>query len=177
MPGPMHEGKTVDSVACAVLTVSDTRTPQTDESGKLLCDLLIQHGHRVHVYEIVKDEPDQVRGLLVQLRDDPACAAVLLSGGTGLAPRDTTYEAVSDLLDKRLAGFGELFRARSFAAIGAAAMLSRAVGGVMGRTAVFSMPGSVGAVRLAMEELILPELGHVAYLLNDSEVGYDRSRE
>ncbi len=170
MPGPMHEGKTVDSVACGVLTVSDTRTPQTDKSGKLICDLLIEHGHRCNVYEIIKDEPDQVRQVLVRLRDDPACAAVLLSGGTGLASRDTTYEAVSGLLDKRLEGFGELFRAGSFSAIGAAAMLSRAVGGVMGGTVVFSMPGSVGAVRLAMEELILPELGHIAYLLKDSQV-------
>lgn len=166
MPGPGHAGKTVESVAVAVVTVSDTRIPESDVSGRLVCDLLAEHGHRVHRYEIVPDEPDRVRAVLVGLGADAGCAAVLLSGGTGLAPRDGTYEVVAGLLDKRLDGFGELFRARSFDEIGPAAMLSRAVGGVMGRTVVFSMPGSPGAVRLAMESLILPELGHLVFLLS-----------
>ncbi|MEE9294251.1 MAG: molybdenum cofactor biosynthesis protein B [Phycisphaerae bacterium] len=170
MPAPVHAGKTVDSVACGVLTVSDTRTPDTDTGGELIRNLLLSRGHRIHSYAIVKDQSEQVREMLESLRDDPVCAAVLLTGGTGLARRDTTYEAVVKLLDKQLHGFGELFRLKSYEQIGAAAMLSRAVAGVMVRTAVFSMPGSPAAVRLAMEELILPELGHIAYLLAEHDV-------
>lgn len=165
MPAPAHRGKSLDSVACAVLTVSDSRTPETDTSGKLIRDLLAEHRHRLHSYVIVPDEPDTISGALTALRDDKTCDAILTTGGTGLAPRDTTYEIVTRLLDKRLEGFGEIFRAKSFDDIGSAAMLSRAVGGVMDRTVIFSMPGSPNAVRLAMESLILPEVGHIAYLL------------
>ena len=165
MPGPNHQDQEIKSVPCVVLTVSDTRTVETDRSGKLICDLLTGCGHEVCDYRIVKDDPDRIRELLRTLRDDGRCATVLINGGTGLSPRDTTYEAVVDVLDKRLDGFGELFRMKSFAEIGSAAMLSRAVAGVMGRCVVFSMPGSPAAVRLAMNELIIPELGHIAYLV------------
>ena len=165
MPAPIHEEKTIDSVACAVLTVSDSRTAENDIGGGLIRELLLSSGHMVHSQSIVPDDPAQVRRMLEALRDDAGCAAVLITGGTGIASRDTTYEAVIELLDKRLDGFGELFRLLSYEEIGAAAMLSRAVAGVMGGTAVFAMPGSPAAVRLAMEKLILPELGHIACLL------------
>ncbi len=167
MPGPNHAGKEIASVTCAVLTISDTRTIETDSSGRLICELLGERGHSVHAHDIVKDDPQLIRDLLIKQRDGSPCGAVLINGGTGLTRRDTTYEAVVDLLDKRLDGFGELFRMKSFDDIGPAAMLSRAVAGVMGRCVVFSMPGSPAAVRLAMNELILPELGHIAYLLHD----------
>jgi molybdenum cofactor biosynthesis protein B len=148
-----------------VVTVSDTRTEATDKSGHLICQFLENDGHTVNAYAIVKDEPDLIRDHLRKLAADAVCEVVLLSGGTGLAPRDTTFEAVEGLLEKRLTGFGELFRSLSYAEIGPAAMLSRATAGVFGNLLVFSMPGSVNAVRLAMEKLVLPEIGHAAALL------------
>ncbi len=167
MPVDHHKHKVVPTVACAVLTISDTRTAETDTGGSLIEELLTASGHRVHCRKIVKDEPEQVRRILEQLRDEPACDVVLLTGGTGIASRDTTYEAVVSLLDKRLDGFGELFRSISHQRIGPAAMLSRATAGVMHKTAVFSMPGSPAAVELAMKELILPELTHIVCLLGE----------
>lgn len=169
VPAPNHRDQTVRSVSCAIITVSDTRTEQTDVGGKLIHELLTQKGHTIHSYQIVSDDPLLISEVLVDLRDADQCQAVLLTGGTGLSPRDTTYEAVSALLDKRLDGFGELFRQKSFDQIGPAAMLSRAVAGVMGRAVVFSMPGSPAAVRLAMDELILPKLGHIAFLLKRTQ--------
>ena len=165
MSDPQHRADDVASVTCAILTVSDTRTEKTDKSGLLIRELLEGAGHRVSSHQIIPDEPDRVRRYVGALCDDPACHAVLLTGGTGLAARDTTYEAVAALLDKRLDGFGELFRSLSFAEIGSSAMLSRAVAGVCRATVVFSMPGSIRAVRLAMDKLILPELGHLTALL------------
>ena len=165
MPGGQHRAQTIRPIRCAVVTISDTRTLETDESGKTIGSLLEAAGHGVIVRELVRDEPGEVRERIVQHCERSDCHAVLTTGGTGLAPRDQTYEAVTALLDKRLDGFGELFRMLSYAEIGPAAMLSRAVAGVRGRTAVFCMPGSVPAVRLAMERLILPELPHIAWLL------------
>ncbi len=165
MPAPGHKNDQVTSVVCAVLTVSDTRTAETDKSGQLIRELVTTAGHTIHAYSLLKDDPPVIREALVRWRDDPGCQAVLITGGTGLAARDTTYEVVDGLLEKRLDGFGELFRARSYDQIGAAAMLSRAVGGAMATTAVFAMPGSTAAVRLAMTDLILPELRHVVHLL------------
>lgn len=156
-----HKADAPAHVACAVVTVSDSRTPATDTGGRLVQELLAAHGHAATRYAIVPDEPERVRALVDELTRDAAVEAVLLTGGTGIAPRDTTYEAISGVIEKRLDGFGELFRALSFAEIGAAAMLSRAVAGVYRGKAVFSMPGSTAAVRLAMERLILPELGHI----------------
>lgn len=160
-----HRANTIDSVACAVFCVSDTRTPQTDKSGVFIQERLKSAGHKVVSYEIVRDEPDAVASRVRALCDDAACHAVLLTGGTGLAPRDTTYEAIRGLLDKTLDGFGELFRMLSYGEVGSAAMLSRATAGVHQSTMVFSMPGSTAAVRLAMDKLILPEIGHLAWLL------------
>lgn len=165
MPAPIHIGKTVDRVRCAVLTVSDTRRTEDDRGGQLIQEKLQAAGHVVTAYAIIPDDPEQIAARLCALRDDPDCDTVLLTGGTGIAPRDTTYEAVSALLDKRLDGFGELFRMLSFEQVGPAAMLSRAIGGVCGRMAVFLMPGSPKAVELAMDRLIVPELGHVVWLL------------
>lgn len=156
-----HRREAPDTVRCMVVTVSDTRTPETDKSGQLMMELLREHGYVVVDYRIVQDEYDRITRVVREAvaRDD--VEAVLLNGGTGIALRDTTYEAVRDLLDKEMPGFGEIFRLLSYEEIGAAAMLSRAIAGVCGETAVFSMPGSSGAVRLAMTRLILPELRHV----------------
>ena len=156
-----HRKHGARSVACAILTVSDTRTTETDTSGALAFDLLVRGDHRVVAQTILPDEPARVRA---QVQDWLAAAeveAILLNGGTGLAPRDTTYEAIAELLEKRLDGFGELFRMLSYEQIGAAAMLSRAVAGVANGTVVVSMPGSTAAVELAMTKLVVPELGHM----------------
>ncbi|NOT01795.1 MAG: MogA/MoaB family molybdenum cofactor biosynthesis protein [Phycisphaerales bacterium] len=169
MPAGEHKRQQVSTVSCAVVTVSDTRTEADDASGALIRELLTEAGHRVRLSVIVRDDPERIREVLTGVRDDPSCEAVLMTGGTGLAPRDVTHEVVSGLLDKRLDGFGELFRGFSFAEIGPAAMLSRAVAGVMGSTVVFAMPGSTAAVRLAMERLVLPELPHVVYLLSGKQ--------
>ncbi len=157
-----HRREAPKTVACRIITVSDTRTPETDSSGQLIRRLLSEHGYTIAGYEIVRDDYDGIRALLREAADDPAVEAVLLNGGTGIAGRDTTFEAVRSLLDKEMPGFGEIFRMLSFTEdIGSAAILSRAIAGTIGRTAVFSMPGSSGAVRLAMTRLIVPELGHV----------------
>ena len=168
MASSEHGTKNVASVRCAVITISDTRTRETDTSGPLIRERLESAGYAVIRHEILPDDPGVVRKLIAELCDDPACHAILLTGGTGLAPRDTTYEAIAALLDKRLDGFGELFRMLSYDEIGAPAMLSRATAGVCGSTLIFSMPGSTGAVRLAMEKLILPELGHLTALVNQT---------
>jgi len=159
-----HRAAGKRAVACAVLTVSDTRTPETDSSGALTRDLLVQAGHRVVSQTILPDEPARVRAYVEACLDDPEVEAVLLNGGTGVAPRDTTYEAIAALIEKRLDGFGELFRVLSFEQIGAAAMLSRAVAGVARGRVIASMPGSTAAVELALTRLLVPELGHMVKL-------------
>jgi molybdenum cofactor biosynthesis protein B len=157
-----HRSEAPSTVRCMVVTVSDTRTPDTDKSGALMKQLLVEAGYEIARYEIVKDEYDQIRGMIEAAVADPSVEAILFNGGTGIAPRDTTYEAVRDSLEKEMPGFGEIFRYLSFAEdIGPAAILSRAVAGVVGRTAVFSTPGSSGAVKLAMTRIIVPELRHV----------------
>lgn len=167
MPGEQHKEDRVENVACVVLTISDTRTRETDTSGQYIREALEGAGHRVMAYAIVPDDPERIGQQLTELAGDGDCRAIVLSGGTGLATRDTTYEAVTALLDKRLDGFGELFRMLSYQEIGPGAMLSRAVAGSVGNTAVFSLPGSTKAVKLAMQKLILPELGHIVALLGD----------
>ena len=148
-------------VGCAVITVSDTRDESSDKSGQLIKELLEAQGHQIVHYLVIKDVPLQIKGELALLTQRPACQAIILNGGTGIAPRDHTYDTVSPLLDKRLDGFGELFRFLSYQEIGSGAMLSRAVAGTYQGRILFSLPGSTGAVRLAMEKLILPELGHM----------------
>jgi molybdenum cofactor biosynthesis protein B len=149
------------TAACAVLTVSDSRTLETDEGGRLIVEALEGAGHRVVSRALERDKPAAIHARLVDWLGAGEAEVVLTTGGTGIARRDTTVEVVERLLDKRLEGFGELFRMLSFREVGAAAMLSRAVAGLAGRTAVFALPGSPAAVRLALEELILPELPHL----------------
>jgi molybdenum cofactor biosynthesis protein B len=151
-------------IAIAIVTVSDTRTTETDTSGQLIRELSEAAGHRVVGIRIVKDEPDQVAKAL----DDFAGSAaqlVIFNGGTGISRRDRTYDVISGSLEKTLSGFGEIFRMLSYEEIGAAAMLSRATAGVYRETVVVSTPGSTNAVRLAMEKLILPEIQHLAWEL------------
>jgi molybdopterin adenylyltransferase len=155
-----HRHEAPRTVAVYVVTASDTRGEAEDESGRFLRDALRAAGHLEAGYRIVKDEPAQLRAALEAARAAGA-DAILVNGGTGIAGRDRTYEAVAGLLEKRLDGFGELFRMLSFQEIGSAAMLSRAVAGVWDGRAVFSVPGSLPAVRLAWDRLIGPELGHV----------------
>ena len=156
-----HREQAPRSLSLAVITVSDTRTPETDECGKLIGDLCRAAGHSVADWRVVPDEPDLVRAELAAALGRADVQAVLMNGGTGISARDRTFEAIAGALDRRIDGFGELFRALSFQEIGAAAMLSRAVAGLCSGKPVFSMPGSPAAARLAMEKLILPELGHV----------------
>jgi molybdenum cofactor biosynthesis protein B len=146
-----------------VITVSDTRTEANDESGRLIDTLARAAGHNVVDRQIVPDEPELMTQLLVTYRKRQDIQAVLMTGGTGISPRDQTYETVSALLTKPLPGYGELFRMLSFAQIGPACLLSRAVGGLMGTLVVLVMPGSRAAVELAMTKIILPELAHIAY--------------
>ena len=143
------------------MTVSDTRTLETDSSGRLISTLLEERGHRVSGRTLLKDEPGDVRQTVTALVHDSSVDVVITTGGTGITARDSTFEAIDGLLQKRLAGFGELFRMLSYHEIGAAAMLSRATAGLAGRTVILALPGSEHAVRLAMEKLVLPELGHL----------------
>jgi len=143
------------------VTVSDTRTLETDSSGRLISTLLEERGHRVSGRTLLKDEPGDVRQTVTALVNDSSIDVVITTGGTGITARDSTFEAIDGLLQKRLAGFGELFRMLSYHEIGAAAMLSRATAGLSGRTVILALPGSEHAVRLAMEKLVLPELGHL----------------
>ena len=156
-----HRQQAPSRLRCGVLTVSDSRSLDTDTGGQLLVELLTAAGHEVAQRQIVPDEPLRVRYAVTTWAADPALDAILITGGTGISSRDQTAETVGLLLTKPLPGYGELFRMLSYAEIGAAAMLSRAVGGLLGRTAVFTMPGSPAAVRLALEKLLLPELPHV----------------
>jgi len=148
-----------------VLTVSDTRTPATDTSGRVIHRLLVQAGHEVVERQIVADEPEAIGGQLDTWIQRSDVNAVVLTGGTGLARRDTTIEVVQRRLDKPLDGFGELFRMLSWEQIGPAAMMSRATAGLAGTTLVFAVPGSSAAVRLAMSRLIVPELPHLLWVV------------
>jgi len=154
-----HRKDVPKSVRCFVLTISDTRTEANDASGDAIAALLTGAGHEIAGRRIVKDEPASVRSAVQDLGGK--VDVVITTGGTGITARDSTYEAIVALLDKQLDGFGELFRMLSYNEIGAAAMLSRAVAGTMRSVAVFALPGSEHAVRLAIEKLILPEIGHV----------------
>jgi molybdopterin adenylyltransferase len=160
-----HPDQAPLSVSCAVITLSDSRTRETDRSGQLIQALLSQAGHEIAHYALLPDEPDPIRAHLQHLNQQSHIGAILCNGGTGIAPRDGTYEALADQLDKRLDGFGELFRMLSYAEIGSRALASRAIAGTLatphGPQLIFSMPGSSNAVRLAMEKLILPELRHL----------------
>jgi molybdenum cofactor biosynthesis protein B len=160
-----HKAAGPGRVSCFVLTISDTRTEATDTSGRAIKDMLTAAGHDVVGSAIVKDEPAEVVRVVSEQAANPAVHVVITTGGTGLTSRDRTYEALGSLLERRLDGFGELFRMLSYHDIGAAAMLSRAVAGTVGATFVAALPGSEAAVRLGMEKLLVPELTHVVQQL------------
>lgn len=161
MSHAQHRATSPPGTRCAVLTVSDTRTAETDTSGRAIADLLATHGHEVVWQGIVRDEPLEVRTLVETQLARRDVDAIITTGGTGLSSRDRTYEALVSLLDARIDGFGELFRMLSYGEIGAAAMMSRACAGASRGRVVIMLPGSEAAVRLAMTKLILPELGHL----------------
>jgi molybdenum cofactor biosynthesis protein B len=156
-----HKQNAPASVRCYVVTVSDTRTEATDTSGKAIADLLAAAGHQIVGRTIVKDDAALVKQTIERRLSSGDVDVVITTGGTGIASRDTTFEAVDALFEKRLDGFGELFRMLSYQEIGPAAMLTRATAGLVARQVVVALPGSEGAVRLAMEKLVIPELGHL----------------
>jgi len=161
-----HKAQAPPAVRCYILTVSDTRTPETDTSGRAIRDLLEGAGHIVSGHDVEKDDPERITTRLRERLADAATQVIISTGGTGISATDGTFEAVAALFEKRLDGFGELFRMISFEEIGAAAMLSRATAGTVGRKAIFALPGSEKAVRLAMTRLVIPELGHVVQQLS-----------
>jgi len=160
-----HREASPEKIRVAVLTVSDTRTPETDTGGNVIVELMQGAGHEISHREIVKDDAPRIEVVLQELLADAGVDAVITTGGTGISARDTTYEVVSRKIDKKLDGFGELFRVLSYEEIGAAAMLSRAVAGASGSKFLACLPGSSNAVRLAVENLLVPEISHLVFEL------------
>lgn len=160
-PDAEHKRAAPKAVRCFVLTVSDTRTESTDTGGRAIADLLTAAGHIVTARAIVKDDAEQVGATVDRWLHVDDGDAIITTGGTGITSRDSTYEAIDARLEKRLTGFGELFRMLSYEQIGPAAMMSRATAGLARGRIVIALPGSEAAVRLAMEKLVLPELGHM----------------
>src|SRR4029079_13899028 len=158
-----HRCESPKSVRCAVVTISDTRTIETDRGGALIAEMLTAGGHSLVGREIVRGDAVASEPLLCKMADPETTDAVLMTGGTGIAGRDRTFETVSSLLTKSMPGYGELFRMLSYSDIGLAALLHRPVGVLLNNVVVVTMPGSVAAVRLAMEKLIVPEIGHLVY--------------
>jgi molybdenum cofactor biosynthesis protein B len=158
-----HKEHALKRVDCAVITVSDSRTREDDESGAVIRGMLERHAHRVVSYDVLPDDEDLIRTSVANLRDAGTVRVLIVNGGTGLSSRDRTPEAVSPLMTRVLPGFGELFRYLSFRDIGSAGILSRASAGVVGSMVTFLLPGSPEAARLAMTELILPEMAHLVF--------------
>lgn len=156
-----HKARGKKSIRCFVITVSDTRSEDTDSSGQIIKSMMEAKEHQIAGYRIVKDEPAQIEALLNEALAAVEVDAVIVSGGTGIAPRDGTYEVVSRLLEKKLDGFGEIFRYLSYLDIGSAAIMSRAAAGAARGKVLISLPGSKGAVTLAMEKLVVPEIRHM----------------
>ena len=156
-----HKASAKASVRLGIVTVSDTRTLETDTSGLLIDQIATQSGHEVAWRKIVRDEPVEIQNVIAQSQSDPSIQAVLITGGTGISPRDQTVETLEKLFTKQIPGYGELFRWLSFQEIGPACILSRATGGLIGPLVVLLMPGSRAAVKLAMEQIIVPELPHL----------------
>lgn len=160
-----HREAAPDYIRLAVLTISDTRTPETDTGGDIIEELMRQAGHEIVDRAIVTDDAPRIRKVLVDLLARSDVDAVVTTGGTGIAARDTTYEVVERMIEKKLDGFGEVFRMLSYEEIGAAAILSRATAGAVGTKFLASLPGSRNAVRLAVEKLLAPEISHVVFEL------------
>jgi molybdopterin adenylyltransferase len=162
-----HKALAPDHVRCMIVTVSDTRDKETDKSGKLIHTLLSGLGHPIKEYRIIHDDKEGIQEAVQYAVDQQEIDILILNGGTGIASRDVTIETIAPLFEKEITGFGELFRMLSYTEdIGSGAILSRAIAGVRGRTAIFALPGSTGAVKLGMEKLILPELTHIVQQLN-----------
>jgi molybdopterin adenylyltransferase len=166
-----HRESAPEHVRLAVLTISDTRTPENDTGGDTIEELMRGAGHEIVERRIVKDDAARIRTEIVNLLARPDADAVITTGGTGISARDTTYEVVDRMIEKKLDGFGEIFRALSFEEIGAAAILSRAVAGTVGTKLVACLPGSRNAVRLAVEKLLVPEISHVIFELRKHQEG------
>jgi molybdenum cofactor biosynthesis protein B len=160
-----HKESAPERVRVAILTISDTRTRETDTGGDIAEDLLRDAGQEVVERRIVRDEVSGIKNSLIDLLARSDVDAVLTTGGTGISARDTTYEVVERMIEKRLDGFGEVFRMLSYEEIGSAAIMSRALAGSVGSKFVASLPGSRNAVRLAVEKLLVPELSHVVFEL------------
>ncbi len=158
-----HRDAAPESLSFSIVTISDTRTFEDDTGGALIAELLRAAGHTVAGRMIVTDDRERIVNAVLNLVRDPLVDVVITTGGTGISRRDVTYESIHSILDRQIPGFGELFRMLSWEEIGSAAMLSRATAGAIGSTAVFSVPGSRNAIRLAMERLILPEIAHVVF--------------
>jgi molybdenum cofactor biosynthesis protein B len=166
-----HRESAPDYVRVAILTISDTRTPETDTGGDTVDELLRDAGHEVLERSIVRDEASSIRTKLENLLVRSDVDAVITTGGTGISARDTTYEVVESMLEKKLDGFGEIFRMLSYEEIGAAAILSRALAGAVGTKFIACLPGSRNAVRLAVDKLLVPELAHVVFELHKHQEG------
>lgn len=160
-----HREAAPEHVRVAILTISDTRTPENDTGGDVIQELMEEAGHEITGRSIVKDEPSSIRTTLVDLLANSGVDAIITTGGTGIAARDTTYEVVNRMIEKKLDGFGEIFRMLSYEEIGAAAVLSRAVAGAVGAKFIASLPGSRNGVRLAVEKLLVPEISHIVFEL------------
>jgi molybdenum cofactor biosynthesis protein B len=156
-----HKESSPRTVTCAVLVISDSRTEETDESGKLLREKLGENGHRVTDYAILKNDSEAVEGKIKELLGNEELQVIITSGGTGVSHRDVTVETITPMLEKQLDGFGELFRSLSYQEIGTASIMSRAIAGVAGAKIIICIPGSLGAARLAIEKIIMPEIGHM----------------
>ena len=156
-----HKRQAPQSVSCAVLTISDRRTEQDDESGRLINQKLTQNGHRVIAYSILKNEAEAIRKKIDELLRQEELQVIIASGGTGVSHRDVTVETISPILEKKLDGFGELFRFLAYQEIGTGSIMSRAMAGVVGGKVILCLPGSLGAANLAMDQIILPEIGHL----------------
>lgn len=160
-----HKKKAKRSIACAVVTVSDSRTIENDSSGQIMKEQLTANGHTIVHYQIIKDEPEQIRSLLLELANLEQCQAIIFNGGTGISKRDRTFDVIDSVLEKKLVGFGEIFRYLSYLDIGSSAIMSRATAGSYKEKIIISIPGSPAAARLALEKLILPELAHMVWEL------------
>jgi len=162
-----HKAKAPKSVSCAVITVSDSRTPENDDSGKSIIKLLEKNNHKIINYSIIKDNKKSINEKINQLILNEKINAIITNGGTGIAKKDVTIEAIKPLFEKELAGFSSLFAKLSYDTIGSAAVLSRAAAGIVNKKIIFCLPGSPEAVELAMNKLILPEIGHIVKHLSD----------
>ena len=162
-----HKAKAPKSVSCAVITVSDSRTPENDDSGKSIIKLLEKNNHKIINYSIIKDNKKSINEKINQLILNEKINAIITNGGTGIAKKDVTIEAIKPLFEKELAGFSSLFAKLSYDTIGSAAVLSRAAAGIVNKKIIFCLPGSPEAVELAMNKLLLPEIGHIVKHLND----------